>query len=166
MLLALGLRDRMAGYSGISGWKTLDASMREALGGLAELAARYPSLENLLDANADFLFAGWSYGMQVGGPVTPQRLAPFGIAVYELSESCSRIMPRPPARLDDLYTDLENLGRIFDVAPRAQALITQLRQRVARVTTALADVHAKPRVFSTTAAKTARPPAAWACLRR
>ncbi|MDH0301640.1 MULTISPECIES: ABC transporter substrate-binding protein [unclassified Pseudomonas] len=147
MLLALGLREHMVGYSGISGWKSLDPSMHQALSGLPELAPRYPSVENLLDANVDFLFAGWSYGMQVGGPVTPQRLAPFGIPVYELSESCSRIMPRPPASLDDLYTDLANLGRIFAVTPRAEALIDQLRQRVARVTTSLAGAHARPRVF-------------------
>ncbi|MDH0648527.1 ABC transporter substrate-binding protein [Pseudomonas sp. GD03858] len=147
MLLALGLRERMVGYSGISGWKSLDPSMRQSLRGLPELAPRYPSVENLLDADADFLFAGWSYGMQVGGPVTPQRLAAFGIPVYELSESCSRIMPRPPASLDDLYTDLANLGRIFAVTPRAETLIEELRQRVARVTTALAGAHARPRVF-------------------
>lgn len=30
MMLVLGLRDHMAGYSGISGWKTLDPAMREA----------------------------------------------------------------------------------------------------------------------------------------
>jgi iron complex transport system substrate-binding protein len=147
MLLALGLKDHMVGYSGISGWKTLDPSLREALDGLPELAPRYPSVENLLDANVDFLFAGWGYGMQVGGPLTPERLAPFGLPVYELSESCSKIMPRPAASLEDLYTDLGNLGRIFGVTPRAEALIAQLRQRVARVTTSLASVHDRPQVF-------------------
>ena len=67
MLLALGLEERMVGYTGISGWKTLDASMREQLAGLPELAARYPSLENLLGAGTDFVFAGWNYGMRIGG---------------------------------------------------------------------------------------------------
>lgn len=147
MLLALGLRERMVGYSGISGWKNLDPSMRQALAGLPELAARYPSLENLLDVDADFLFAGWSYGMHVGGPVTPQTLAPFGIPVYELSESCSRIMPQRQASLEDLYRDLDNLGRIFAVPAQAQALIGQLRQRIARVTAQLGEVQRKPRVF-------------------
>jgi iron complex transport system substrate-binding protein len=147
MLLALGLRERMVGYSGISGWKSLDPALREALHGLPELAPRYPSVENLLDVDADLLFAGWSYGMQVGGPLTPQRLAPFGIPVYELSESCSRIMPRHPASLEDLYTDLGNLGRIFGVSARADALIAALRQRVARVSAAVASAQARPRVF-------------------
>ncbi|WP_248920340.1 ABC transporter substrate-binding protein [Pseudomonas entomophila] len=147
MLLALGLRERMIGYSGISGWKTLAPSLSQALTGLPELAPRYPSVENLLDVDTDFLFAGWGYGMEVGGTLTPQRLASFGIPVYELSESCSRIMPRHPASLDDLYTDLDNLGRIFDVAPRAQALVTQLRGRIAKVAKTLANVHDRPKVF-------------------
>lgn len=147
MLLALGLREHMIGYSGVSGWKTLDPSLRDALAGLPELAPRYPSPENLLDAQADFLFAGWGYGMNVGGPLTPQTLAPLDIPVYELSESCGWIMPRRQASLDDLYRDLENLGRIFDVRPRAQALVADLRHRVAQVQRSLANVQHKPRVF-------------------
>lgn len=147
MLLALGLRDHMAGYSGISGWKTLDPSLREALDGLPELAPRYVSVENLLDANADFFLAGWSYGMRIGGPVTPQTLAPFEIPVYELSESCSWIMPQRQASLEDLYRDLDNLGRIFDVRERATALVGQLRQRVERVAAQMAEVKQRPRVF-------------------
>ncbi len=31
MMLVLGLPDRMVGYTGISGWKTLDAKMRESV---------------------------------------------------------------------------------------------------------------------------------------
>ena len=31
MMLVLGLRDRMVGYTGISGWKTLDEEMRAVL---------------------------------------------------------------------------------------------------------------------------------------
>lgn len=147
MLLALGLRERMVGFTGISGWKTLDPTMTGALDGLPELAPRYPSVETLLDANVDFLFAGWGYGMYVGGPVTPQALAPFGIPVYELSESCSRVMPQHRASLDDLYRDLDNLGRIFVVRQQAQALIATLRQRVARVQAQVAAASQAPRVF-------------------
>nr|WP_200997705.1 ABC transporter substrate-binding protein [Pseudomonas cichorii] len=147
MLLALGLRPRMVGYTGITGWKTLDPALREALDGLPELAERYPSVENLLDANADFFFAGWSYGMRVGGPVTPQTLQPFGIPVYELSESCSRIMAQREASLDDLYRDLHNLGRIFDVQERADTVIAGLQQRVAQITSRLGQIRQRPRVF-------------------
>lgn len=147
MLLALGLRERMAGFSGITGWKTLQDPLREQLAGLKEIAPRDPSLENLVDAGTDLYFAGWNYGMRIGGPVTPQTLAPFGIPVYELSESCSFVMPRPAASFDDLYHDLDNLGRIFSVEKRAQALIEQTRQRVAAVRERLEGDLERPRVF-------------------
>ncbi|MGV4664957.1 ABC transporter substrate-binding protein, partial [Burkholderia pseudomallei] len=119
MMIALGLQTRMAGYTGIAGWKTGNARLRAALAGVPELATHYPSLEALVDARADFYFAGWNYGMHPGGPVTPASLERFGIRTYELTESCSLVMRRPPASLDDVYRDLANLGRIFGVDARA-----------------------------------------------
>ncbi|MBA1275690.1 ABC transporter substrate-binding protein [Stutzerimonas azotifigens] len=147
MLVALGLTERMGGYTGISGWKTLDPELSEALQGLPELASRYPSLETLLDAGADFFFAGWSYGMRAGGPVTPTTLAPLGIPVYELSESCSRIGRRDRASLEDLYRDIQALGRIFSVESRAEALVTQMRERVSAVQARIDGQARRPRVF-------------------
>ncbi len=147
MLLALGLRERMAGYTGISGWKTLDPDMRAQLDGLPELAARYPSLENLLDAGTDFVFAGWNYGMRIGGEITPASLARFGIPVYELSESCAHVMPGRVASLDDVYNDLRNLGRIFAVEDRAEALVQGMQARVAAVQARLGVQPTRPRVF-------------------
>lgn len=147
MLLALGLRERMAGYTGISGWKTLDPNMRAQLDGLPELAARYPSLENLLDAGTDFVFAGWNYGMRIGGEITPASLARFDIPVYELSESCAHVMPGRVASLDDIYNDLRNLGRIFAVEDRAEALVQSMQARVAAVQASLGVQPTRPRVF-------------------
>jgi iron complex transport system substrate-binding protein len=63
MMLVLGLADRMVGYTGISGWKTLDEEMRAGVEELPELSAKYPSKEVLIGADADFFFAGWNYGM-------------------------------------------------------------------------------------------------------
>lgn len=123
MMLALKLQDRMVGYSGVSGWKTLDAKLREGVKELPELSPKYPSKEVLLGADADFYFAGWNYGMKVGGEVTPETLAPFGIKVYELTESCIHIMDKDKASMEDMYADLLNLGAIFDVRERAEALV-------------------------------------------
>ena len=127
MMLALGLTDRMVGYTGVSGWKTLDETLRQGVAELPELSPEYPSKEVLLGADADFYFAGWNYGMRVGGEVTPETLAPFDIAVYELTESCIHIMEKPKASMDDLYNDLMNLGAIFDVSDRATSLVDSYR---------------------------------------
>ncbi|MGH8438768.1 MAG: ABC transporter substrate-binding protein [Pseudomonas sp.] len=145
MMLALGLRQRMVGYSGVSGWKAVTPELRKELDGLPELASKYPSVETLLNANVDFFFAGWDYGMRVGGDLTPQTLAPLDIPVYELTESCAFVMRRPAASLDDTYNDLRNLGRIFDVQDRAEQLIGQMQQRIAVVQQQLPAQ--RPRVF-------------------
>lgn len=147
MMLGLGLQSRMIGYTGVSGWKTLTPALDAELAQLPELAPRYPSLEVLLEAQADFFFAGWNYGMQVGGEVTPTTLSELGIDVYELSESCAHVMPRRAARLDDLYTDLRNLGAIFAVEDRAEALVAQVQARVDGVAQRLHDQGPRPRVF-------------------
>lgn len=147
MLLGLGLRERIVGYTGFGDSKPREPWVLDALAGVPQLASRYPSIETLLDVDADLFFAGWSYGMRVGGPVTPTTLEPFGIAVYELTESCSRIMQQRRASLDDLYRDLDNLGRIFSVPARADALVAQLRARIGAVSEVVKQTPAKPQVF-------------------
>ena len=146
MMLVLGLRDRMVGYTGISGWKTLDAEMRDGVAELPELSAKYPSKEVLAGAEADFFFAGWNYGMKVGGEVTPETLEPFGIKTYELTESCIFVGPKAKSSMDDMYADILNLGRIFGTEAKAEALVAGWKARLAEVTAGV-DRSAPLRVF-------------------
>jgi iron complex transport system substrate-binding protein len=124
----------MVGYTGVSGWKTLDAELREGIAELPELSAKYPTREVLLGAEPDFFFAGWNYGMTVGGEVTPETLAPLGIQTYELTESCIFVGPKAKSAMQDMYVDLLNLGRIFGVEDRAKALVAEYEARLADVT--------------------------------
>ncbi|MEL6913123.1 MAG: ABC transporter substrate-binding protein [Pseudomonadota bacterium] len=146
MMLVLGLADRMVGYTGISGWKTLDEEMRAGVEALPELSAKYPSKEVIVGADADFFFAGWNYGMKVGGEVTPETLAPFGVQVYELTESCTHIMDKDKASIEDMYTDLLNLGRIFGEEGKAEELVAGYRAELAAFSESL-ETGASPRVF-------------------
>jgi iron complex transport system substrate-binding protein len=150
MMLVLGLTDRMVGYTGISGWNKLDETMRSGVAELPELSEQYPSKEVLIGADADFFFAGWNYGMRVGGEVTPETLAPFGIAVYELTESCIHIGQagdKNAASMDDMYNDLRNLGAIFGVSDRAEALIAGYQADLATYLADLPPLPDAPRVF-------------------
>jgi iron complex transport system substrate-binding protein len=105
---------------------------------LPELAPKYPTLENLLAVDPDFFFAGWYYGMQPGGEVTPDTLAAYGVPVYVLTESCIHVdKGQPRASLDLLYADVANIGGIFDADARAAALIEDWRSRVAAIEAAI-----------------------------
>jgi iron complex transport system substrate-binding protein len=134
MMLVLGLHDRMVGYTGISGWKTLDEEIRAGVAELPELSAKYPTKEILAGAEPDFFFAGWNYGMKVGGEVTPETLAAFDIAVYELTESCIHIGPKAKSSMEDMYNDILNLGKIFGVEAKAEDLVAGWKARLAEVT--------------------------------
>ena len=147
MMLVLGLADRMVGYTGISGWKTLDEEMTMGVQELAELSVKYPSKEVLIGADADFFFAGWNYGMKVGGEVTPETLKPFGIQVYELTESCIHVGEKDAASMEDMYNDLRNLGAIFDVSDRAEGLIENYQAKLAAFLDAQPTLETAPRVF-------------------
>ena len=143
MMLVLGLSDKMVGYTGISGWKTLDEEMRLGVKQLPELSPKYPTKEFLVGADADFFFAGWNYGMKVGGEVTPETLKPFGINVYELTESCIHIMTKKKVSMDDMYNDLLNLGLIFQIENRAKKLVDAYRSDLKRFTQKLESIPAK-----------------------
>ena len=143
MMLVLGLSDKMVGYTGISGWKTLDEEMRLGVKQLPELSPKYPTKEVLVGADADFFFAGWNYGMKVGGEVTPETLKPFGINVYELTESCIHIMSKKKASMDDMYNDLLNLGLIFQIENRAKKLVDAYRSDLNNFTQKLEPIAAK-----------------------
>ena len=146
MMLVLGLRDTMVGYTGISGWKTLDEEMRAGVAELPELSAKYPTKEVLAGAEPDFFFAGWNYGMKVGGEVTPETLEPLGIQTYELTESCIHIGPKAKSSMDDMYADILNLGRIFGVEATAEDLVAGWKARLAEVTAGV-DRSSPLRVF-------------------
>ena len=146
MMLALGLTDRMVGYTGVSGWKTLDEGLREGIAELPELSAKYPTREVLVGAEPDFFFAGWNYGMKVGGEVTPETLEPLGIQTYELTESCIFVGPKAKSTMQDMYADLLNLGTIFGVSDRATALVAGYEADLARITAGV-DRSSPLRVF-------------------
>ncbi|MFD1705082.1 ABC transporter substrate-binding protein [Methylopila henanensis] len=147
MMLALDFTDRMIGYIGSRERVRASAELFPKATRLRQIQRQYPTREALLEAGADFYFAGWSYGMRAGGEVTPTTLGRLGIPVYELTESCVRIGRREKPTLDFLYRDLLNLGRIFGVEDRAEALIAGYRARVAAVAARVADAPSRPRVF-------------------
>lgn len=133
-MLALDLQDHMVGYAGISRYYKMEPEISAKLGDIPELAPNRASKEVLAGAEADFFFAGWNFGMSVGGEVTPETLEPFGIKVYELTESCSHLGQRPKMTMEDMYIDILNIGRIFGIEERAKALVDGYRARLKEIT--------------------------------
>lgn len=150
LMFALGLEDRMAGFAMPDDKGDLtDVPWKDGYDKVKWLSKDQLTKENVLDARADFVFAGWNYGFREDAGFTPDALKKLGIPSYVLTESCRNgrtetargIMPP----LDALYTDLTNLGKLFGVEKRAATLIAGFKKEVA-------EVHAKapaksPKVF-------------------
>ncbi|AKZ53603.1 putative iron transport lipoprotein [Streptomyces ambofaciens ATCC 23877] len=151
IMFALGLEDHMAGYV-----------MPDDKGDLATvpwkdgyrktewLSKDRINKELVLDARADLVFAGWNYGFNEGEGFTPDALRRVGIDSYLLTESCRNGQGEARgvmAPLDALYTDLRNLGRVFDVEDRAESLIRKFRRQVADAQAGALRGADRPRVF-------------------
>ncbi|MDA8446785.1 ABC transporter substrate-binding protein [Paracidovorax valerianellae] len=146
MAMALGLQPSMVGVTGITGWYKTDAAFLRRLGSIPELAPKYPTLETLVAAKPDLFFAGWYYGMQPGGDVTPATLARHGIQTLVLTESCAHALgDKPRATMDLLYGDLLRLGTVFGRRAEAERLVDQWRERVRAA--ARPELPVPPRVF-------------------
>src|SRR5690625_4647460 len=147
IMLALGLEARMLGYSGRIERIEAATDLFPAAATLRPIQRNEPTLEMLLEEGVDFYFSGWSYGMRVGGEVTPDSLARYDIPVYELSESCIRLGQKNRPGFDYLFRDLENLAAIFGVPENADRLIADFRARLEKVAADVAGENSRPRIF-------------------
>ncbi|MFE4516843.1 ABC transporter substrate-binding protein [Kitasatospora sp. NPDC056783] len=137
LMLSLGLADRMAGYVMPDDKGKIDeVAWKDGYQQTAWLSKKVLTKEIALDAKADLVLAGWHYGFVESTGVTPQAFKALGVDSYVLSESCrsgkgaERGVMDP---LEALYTDLANLGEIFDVKDRSDRLVADFKARIAAV---------------------------------
>ena len=147
MMLILGLEDHMIGYTDVPSLDDLMPQVREVAAKIPNLSYESPTKELIVGHSADFYFAGWNYGLKVAGDVTPDTLGAFGINVYELTESCIHLGPRPDITLETMYIDLLNLGKIFGEYDRALKLVARYRNEVAEALESSSPLTNPPRVF-------------------
>ncbi len=125
--LAAGAREQMTAVSSMArDVDVLRLVYGEQVDTLNEVAPAQPSLENIVGARPQVLYAGYNYGMGEARGITPEILAQHGIDVYQLSEACRPVEgERIRGTMDPwvaLDTDLRNIGIITgnaDVGARA-----------------------------------------------
>ncbi|MGU3652182.1 ABC transporter substrate-binding protein [Mycolicibacterium sp. A43C] len=115
--LAAGARQEMIAVSSMArDTDVLRLRFGAEIDGLNQVTPEQPSLENIVGARPQVLFAGYNYGMGEERGITPEILASHGIAVYQLSEACLQVAGQPIRGTMDpwvaLDTDLRNIGTI------------------------------------------------------
>ncbi|RBQ20641.1 hypothetical protein DP939_06000 [Spongiactinospora rosea] len=148
-LIALGLQDHVAGRTNFTETAFLPGQ-EEIYDKIPEISPMItlPQKEIMLAQGADFVLDNSSTSFDpAGGFATAEELTAAGSPVYILGGWCT-----PEQQLDytieDIFTDLRNLGAIFGVPDRAGKLISELRGKLDDATKRVAG-RPKVRVLAT-----------------
>ena len=126
VMLALELQDHMVGTAYID--DEILPQYQEAYGAVPVLSEQYPSKEVVLAQDPDFIYGGFRSAFGDSAAGSQEDLNELGIGTYLTSSICNS---GSPDSLDDVYTDIRTVGKIFGVSDRAEALVQELEQEVA-----------------------------------
>ncbi|MEK4030425.1 ABC transporter substrate-binding protein [Pseudobacillus sp. FSL P4-0506] len=140
IMLALGLEDSMVGTAYLD--DRILPELEEAYRKVPVLAAQYPSKEVFFAAEPDFAYAGWKSAFTEKTLGTPEELEAAGIPVY-VQQSSSKTSPT----LEDVYTDIKNIGKIFHIEKRAENLVSSMKKEIDETVQQIGTVSLPLKVF-------------------
>lgn len=130
MLLALGLADRIVGVA------FQDGPLPPEWAGtpLPVLAEKLPNQEVVLETEPDLVYGGWESNFSGDGAGERPALAALGVASYVSPAAC-RAAPYKPEKLtfDQLFGQIAEMGAIFGIEEKAEALIAQQKAALAAI---------------------------------
>lgn len=134
LMFALGLQDRMVGYAGVGPSSLRPPEHLAAYESVPSLTDGTPTLQQIVDVDADIVLAEWLTGFNLQRGPTPELLAEVGVDSYALSESCRRVADNlGPATVEQWFGDVRAIGAIFGVPDRAEQLVEQWQATLAEV---------------------------------
>lgn len=140
IMLALGLQDSMVGTAYLD--DAILPEFKDTYAKIPVLSKAYPSKEVFMATAPDFAYAGWKGAFTEKALGTVQELASAGIPAY-IQESSTTPFPT----LENVYQDIRNIGRIFDVEERAENLIATMQKDVDRTVKQVGSVTKPLNVF-------------------
>ena len=130
IMVALGLKDKIvAAAPSMYILDQVSERYREDVGSIPLLEGNYgvPSLETVLDTNAEFVY-GDAYSFFATSVGTAEDFQKAGVKIYA-TEGTYESNPT----FENTYHDILNIGKIFRVEARAEELVAELRAREAAV---------------------------------
>ncbi|ATP38691.1 iron ABC transporter substrate-binding protein [Solibacillus sp. R5-41] len=127
IMLALGLEDSMVGTSYLD--DEIYEPLQEAYAEIPVLAEHYPSKEQIIANEADFIYGGWAGAFNPKNVMSREELKELGINSYLQSSSI-----KVGTTVEDIYIDIRNISAIFRVEERGEALIEEMNNEIKAIT--------------------------------
>jgi iron complex transport system substrate-binding protein len=140
VMLALGLEASMVGTAYLD--DSILPEFKEAYDKIPVLSDKYPSKEVFLAASPDFAYAGWQSAFTEKSLGLRSDLVKQGVQTY-VQESSSK----PSPTLEDVYRDILNIGHIFRVEDRAQAIVDDISNKLEEIQKQIGTVDTPLKVF-------------------
>lgn len=131
LLVKLGLGDKIVGAENSQQFPPPD-DLAAAYAKVPILAKQTASKEVFLTANPDFVlsaFLVWDFDPKNDRP-SLDDLSKSGVQVFGFSDNCTE---KSHTTTEDMYNDILKIGKIFAVEDRAQALVNDMKTRIAHV---------------------------------
>lgn len=129
IMLALGLAGKMVGTAYLD--DKILPEYQAAYQKIPVLAKEYPSQEVLFAAEPDFVYGAYSSAFEAEAAGSREELLKVGIASYVSPAACADKALRPNVvTIDTVYGEIRDMGQIFDVADRAETLISGMQARL------------------------------------
>jgi iron complex transport system substrate-binding protein len=142
MMLALGLQDHLVGTAYLD-----DAILPEfavGYGKVPVLATGYPTRDELLRARPDFVFAAYASAFETNAAGPREDL---GLPSYLSRSGCTGGNRPDRVSTETIYEEIRDIGRIFGVSARADALIARYQRDIETVRERIERIESRPNVF-------------------
>lgn len=137
MLLSLGLGDKIVGTAYLDG-PVPDALAQAAQGNAAiqkPLSDKVPGSEAVLATQPDLVYAGWESNVTAEGAGDRATLAKLGVNTYVSPSACQEKGYQPdPLTFDDVFGEIDEVGKIFDAQGAAATLVADQKKELAAIT--------------------------------
>jgi iron complex transport system substrate-binding protein len=138
LMIALGLQDRIAGTSYMAALQ-ISPRYKAVYDRIAILSPLVATTEQLIDARADFVYAGYPDGFSTSIH-TRDQLQALGMKTRLNTEGCN--LGR--VTFNTTYDEIRSVASIFGVPERGSALIANISARLAAVQKALGNTRPIP----------------------
>ncbi|MFF2189835.1 ABC transporter substrate-binding protein [Streptomyces sp. NPDC058155] len=138
IMIELGLTKSLIGTAWLD--DAVLPAYKKAYDSVPVIAKEYPSKEKLLAANPDFVYGGYASAFAAKDGRTREDLKGAGIDTRLNLENCTE----GRTSMDDVFREVQEAGRTFGVADRAEKWTAEARTTLATTAAGLEDVEPVP----------------------